>query len=525
MTVTSAAVGFLAYYLLYRAEDSEFQSEFQSYARETSDIAENNAESTFGQLRTLATAITSVAVDSADQTFPCLTIPHFDLRAREITELTGVEMIAFLPFVQAEDRQKWIDYSNNNSWWIDQDYDYRGWNRSSLTGSFPQDIYTESWFQGLNDTRRGYTNEDGFMENIMTNRSYDSEGFSVPISQYGPGLVNPQLAKLDLFQHQIFKKEIVASLEYDVPVISEPINLDFLLDNIDLGTSDEMRSFTLDQVKEDFREDSKTVGYLLGVVPWSTFFKNLLPENVNGVVVEIQSDCGNNYTYVVNGGKADVATYGAYHDSSYDGMEIRNRFFWKEHPSGLSRHCHFDLVIYPSKEFEDAHKSNAPWILGVTIGVAIFFAGCAFYAFKLIMAKRQAKLQDQAKRAEAIVASVFPKSIGERLIAEAHDSSHAPGEDVSESTVGLVRQHSSRNRLQTFLSTGSAGAGGRTKPIADLFLDTTVLFADIVGFTAWSSTREPSQVFQLLESVYREFDNLASKRGIYKVETVGDWYV
>jgi hypothetical protein len=29
----------------------------------------------------------------------------------------------------------------------------------------------------------------------------------------------------------------------------------------------------------------------------------------------------------------------------------------------------------------------------------------------------------------------------------------------------------------------------RVKPIADLFPNTTVLFADIVGFTAWSSTR------------------------------------
>eukprot|EP00538_Stauroneis_constricta_P012395 CAMPEP_0119571056 /NCGR_PEP_ID=MMETSP1352-20130426/43927_1 /TAXON_ID=265584 /ORGANISM="Stauroneis constricta, Strain CCMP1120" /LENGTH=1560 /DNA_ID=CAMNT_0007620735 /DNA_START=72 /DNA_END=4756 /DNA_ORIENTATION=- len=64
-----------------------------------------------------------------------------------------------------------------------------------------------------------------------------------------------------------------------------------------------------------------------------------------------------------------------------------------------------------------------------------------------------------------------------------------------------------------------------TKPIADLFPNTTVLFADIAGFTAWSSVREPSQVFTLLETTYSAFDKIARQRKVFKVETVGDCYV
>ena len=64
-----------------------------------------------------------------------------------------------------------------------------------------------------------------------------------------------------------------------------------------------------------------------------------------------------------------------------------------------------------------------------------------------------------------------------------------------------------------------------TKPIADLFPNTTVFFADIAGFTAWSSVREPSQVFTLLETVYKAFDKTAKRRKVFKVETVGDCYV
>jgi class 3 adenylate cyclase len=51
------------------------------------------------------------------------------------------------------------------------------------------------------------------------------------------------------------------------------------------------------------------------------------------------------------------------------------------------------------------------------------------------------------------------------------------------------------------------------------------MFLDIAGFTAWSSEREPSQVFKLLEGVYQAFDQIAKKHQVFKVETIGDSYV
>ena len=48
-----------------------------------------------------------------------------------------------------------------------------------------------------------------------------------------------------------------------------------------------------------------------------------------------------------------------------------------------------------------------------------------------------------------------------------------------------------------------------SKPVAELFLESTIIFADIVGFTAWSSVREPAQVFTLLETIFAKFDKLA----------------
>jgi hypothetical protein len=70
-----------------------------------------------------------------------------------------------------------------------------------------------------------------------------------------------------------------------------------------------------------------------------------------------------------------------------------------------------------------------------------------------------------------------------------------------------------------------AGAAKLGKPIADLFLHTTVFFAEVVGFSAWSSLREPSEVFMLLEKLFQCFDSVAKQLQVFKVETIGETYM
>jgi class 3 adenylate cyclase len=94
---------------------------------------------------------------------------------------------------------------------------------------------------------------------------------------------------------------------------------------------------------------------------------------------------------------------------------------------------------------------------------------------------------------------------------------------------GMGAIEPTKHRLKNFLGAGSTPDAGQindgSSPIADLFPETTVLFSDIAGFTAWSSVREPTQVFTLLENIYGAFDIIAVKRGVFKVETIGDSYV
>ncbi|MDZ8260039.1 adenylate/guanylate cyclase domain-containing protein [Nostoc sp. ChiQUE01b] len=61
--------------------------------------------------------------------------------------------------------------------------------------------------------------------------------------------------------------------------------------------------------------------------------------------------------------------------------------------------------------------------------------------------------------------------------------------------------------------------------IADNFLEVTVLFADIVGFTELSSHTSPAELVELLNTIFCLFDQLAERHGVEKIKTIGDAYM
>jgi class 3 adenylate cyclase len=61
--------------------------------------------------------------------------------------------------------------------------------------------------------------------------------------------------------------------------------------------------------------------------------------------------------------------------------------------------------------------------------------------------------------------------------------------------------------------------------IADSFADVTVLFGDIVGFTSLSSKTSAAEIVQMLNGLFRLFDEAAAELGIEKIKTIGDCYM
>lgn len=342
-----------------------------------------------------------------------------------------------------------------------------------------------------------------------------------PIAQFGPAISNSSLAMMDLFSHPVFRKQMLVSLEYNSPVLSEPIDFGFLFDHVEHMQSyshETRRSFIIDPIKETFRDSSKTVGFIIGILSWESIFEPILPMGVDGLQVVVDNGCNDQFTLIENGGKKkSTFVNGDIHDPRYD----KHSYHYAlndigPNNGGLYRSCSYSYTIYASDIFRESFHLIDPSPYAGLIVVAFVLIASIFFIHNLYTQKKQDKALDQVKRVEAIVTSVFPKEVGLRLIEQAHHEAKMPT--------------SSKKMLNIFLArNGSAAATSesqqRRKPIADLFPSTTVMFADIAGFTAWSSTREPSQVFILLETIYKEFDILAKRRGVFKVETVGDCYV
>ncbi len=61
--------------------------------------------------------------------------------------------------------------------------------------------------------------------------------------------------------------------------------------------------------------------------------------------------------------------------------------------------------------------------------------------------------------------------------------------------------------------------------IADAYPATTILFADIVGFTPWAQQTSPDRVVAVLDDIFSAFDQLTAAAGLEKIRTIGDGYM
>lgn len=93
-----------------------------------------------------------------------------------------------------------------------------------------------------------------------------------------------------------------------------------------------------------------------------------------------------------------------------------------------------------------------------------------------------------------------------------------------------IRRRSAEARADALLSNAiPAAIAARLKHgedrIAEAYPETTVLFADIAGFTPWASGTDPETVVGLLDDLFTRFDRVVESVGIEKLKTVGDEYM
>jgi Adenylate and Guanylate cyclase catalytic domain len=262
------------------------------------------------------------------------------------------------------------------------------------------------------------------------------------------------------------------------------------------------------------------VGVLAATVYWRNIIRKTLPPGSNGIAVVFNNTCTKSFTYQINGPDVVFVGVNDKHDKKYDNLRVSSKItdledfsFTASVYSGApisDDHCPYSLHLYPTDDMRaDFTTNNGAVYASVTL-LVILSLGLIFVMYDCKVERRQKKVLSSAMRSSEIVSSLFPTSVQDQLYPIQND-------DADKRSTMLWPIQSKNDTPDTTAIVG--------KPIADLYPETTVMFADIKGFTQWSADRQPTQVFHLLETLYGAFDALAKSYGVFKVETIGDTYV
>ncbi|KAL7576124.1 hypothetical protein ACA910_004788 [Epithemia clementina (nom. ined.)] len=506
VTVVILAVGLAVtlstYYLLRDDEDDSFKAAFGQFSSAVSLSAttvQKNIKS--GYQATAEYAATQA--QAHNMTWPFVVLPKFETFGKIIREYSTIESVVFVIYVEDAQRDAFIEFIEPR---------YKEWvNESHTLNPAVADKFEPIEY-------------DNFVKKKGPDGSWipqDKHPFYYVLTQRSPPPTTYNTLNFDAYSEpdyaayydagRILKGQVLTT---QVRPFASSTDKDHALIHSQLPDSvyvDHPHSFNSLLVREDPNDlDSPVVGVISGPVAWDASLRNLLPEGVKGIHAVVRNNCNNTFTYEISGKNAFFLGDGDHHDTLYDGMAVHVPLSSSDDPLWATTpgHCIYDMTVYPSSSFEDDYKSQTPLIFAIVVAISFVVMAATFFIYDMFVQRRNRKLVSNAARSNAIVSSLFPGHIRDKFI-----GTQAPDQEKN------FKNTLSRKNSDAFLNQpGSA-------PIADLFLETTVLFADIVGFTAWSSVREPTQVFTLLESVYAAFDRIARKRQVFKVETVGDCYV
>ena len=109
-----------------------------------------------------------------------------------------------------------------------------------------------------------------------------------------------------------------------------------------------------------------------------------------------------------------------------------------------------------------SYDSNTPEVFAGAVAFTFVLVAIVFFVYDMFVQRRNTKLVEKAAQSNAVISSMFPGAIRDRLI----------GPDAE-----TEQQRKSKGNLKTFLTDSHTGDGARAtkeKPLADLFLETTV---------------------------------------------------
>eukprot|EP00980_Cylindrotheca_fusiformis_P029602 scaffold23587_cov122-Cylindrotheca_fusiformis.AAC.1 len=516
-------VGSATYILVKDQERANFENEFAGYASEILTVSRQKADQLFLGLDAFSASIESQAASEnalRNTSWPFYTVPDWSIKAQKLARLTGVSdaTVSLYPIVQIDEMDEFNAFAAQA---------VPKWYQESVENENTDMTAEEFWSKTI-----------PFIFTI----TFDSEkkpqlvpptgiNESIPVLQTYPLMFDQELGIMTTMYERATLGGFMSQVSIARALRKPTIGFTALLDGVSAVPGSQIMQPIYDTAHID-SGDNKMVAVTLIRLNWLDYFKNLLTKGESGVVVVLEGACSAQsaqeslgqevwlqfvMSYRIEGLNAEYLGDSDLHDPKYNGMEVEDIFVdlgvdESQLPEGSCVPV-MTLHVYPSEDLEKSFQTNNSVIYTAVVAVIFIFTSLVFLLYDYFVRRRQTKVMERIVRQDKIVANVFPTAIRDRLYQSQQKQKN--NRDL---------QGDLNDGFEEIDFEGESGISGAA-PLADLFPSITVVFADIAGFTAWSSAREPQQVFVLLETIYGAFDKIAYRHSVFKVETVGDCYV
>eukprot|EP00339_Tiarina_fusa_P009010 CAMPEP_0117058878 /NCGR_PEP_ID=MMETSP0472-20121206/40893_1 /TAXON_ID=693140 ORGANISM="Tiarina fusus, Strain LIS" /NCGR_SAMPLE_ID=MMETSP0472 /ASSEMBLY_ACC=CAM_ASM_000603 /LENGTH=805 /DNA_ID=CAMNT_0004776357 /DNA_START=1 /DNA_END=2418 /DNA_ORIENTATION=+ len=550
LIVLAASTSASIYFWVQASDFEAFVSGFDFYSKLVQERFNNAIERKLSAVDSLSVIYTSHALQTGDR-FPFVTVPDFEYKGSNARITGDTVMTFYLPYITNETRVAWEEYTQDNgsylvqSWREEQrqkriqDAKY-GLETPELTG-FGQEALDSGV---LSDGERRPPGHIWFADgnNSGMERDETLEAPYFPVWQMTP-LLPPEvdLVNLDMSKYEFLSGALsntLATGEASLDIVTDLVTsaegedsdaavFDLLIQSGQYRHQTEHYegdplSSLIYPVFDNFGRNKAVVGVFFSTLYWRFLLSDILPEGIVGMVCVLENSFGQLYSYVINGDEAVFLGQGDLHDGLYDDIGMEVTIDIAKHLERASQpetrtftsvdlnddYLNYKLHVYPSEAFEAIYSTGEAQTDAVGVGVIFAVVIAIFVVYDCCVQRRQRIVMDRAVKATAVVSSLYPETVREQIINDG-------GNDV----VNKSRQIAFTRKAVEKRN------GGCAPPIATKHPNCTVYFADLAGFTKWSSSREPEQVFQLLEALFKEFDAAALRRGVFKVETIGDCYM
>jgi hypothetical protein len=527
MLFAAVGVSLAVYFLTHNNEEEVYHAQYDGSASKIITSFEDIDGQKLAAISSLSVAATSYARSQPNTTWPFVTLNDFQQRAADIRKFSNSLHVRIIPVISEGDRPAWEDYSVKNTGWLDEARAYqeqKGLGLRSLQAADESQGASLDFSSGIAD--KIYTiGPDGpivdqgsgpyfplWQESPHFGR--DTTNFNVAYQpDYAPYMKKSiETGKMTMGGLDTAKPGDIHDPDLTTSLFA--LLLSFAADKPVDYLGDPMSSVFV-PVFDSFDTTKKPIALIVSVFSWATYFTGLLHDNTPGIVIVLETTCDGPFTYKLVGEETEYMGQGDLHDTKFDGMEravdfaSENNIFEASLAIGIHQDiCAYSLRVYPSQELYDEYHTNHPIVITFVVALVFVITAVLFLLYSHRVERRQRIVLKQAMESAAIVSSLFPEAVRDRYVNGNNRGGVTSGKD----------------RLKSFLADGEDDEGDDT-PIADLFPHSTVFFADISGFTSWSTCREPAQVFILLQTIYQAFDLIAKRRKVFKVETIGDSYV